>query len=143
VINYTKSVLQPGRGENASARIESMLPPEPRLKRACDLHLKTDPIPGRQCGHCGSTNLLEGEAEVPHRVPYVCADCGQHAGFIFAPPSLKRARRFRLEFGRFKGQRLGGLTRTQQGQSYLRWLGREVRGNAGHAAELVLRGIKK
>ncbi len=73
----------------------------------------------------------------------MCGGCGRIIAFVSTPQKIRRARRYRLDFGAFKGSTLAEVSNTERGIHYLAWLAREVRGEVGRAAELVLEGCQK
>jgi hypothetical protein len=128
--------------DSPRARHERLLGGDPRLRRGCELKLRRDPIAGRQCPGCGSLNVIEAHARPPHWAKYICGECGKHVAFVGVPGEIRRARRYVLTFGLFKGQRLAEVALSARGLNYVRWLAREARGPAASLAEIFLEGLR-
>jgi hypothetical protein len=129
-------------GESPRVRLERPLSADPRIRRARELKLRRDPIAGRQCPGCGSRKVVEAEAKPPHWAKYVCGECGKHVAFVGVPGEIRRARRYVLPFGLFRGQRLEEVARSPRGLNYIRWLAREARGPTASLAEIFLEGLR-
>jgi hypothetical protein len=128
-------------GESPRAIVDSHRHRDVHLDVAADL--PADPLNNMRCPTCGSLELVRLTAKAPHWRQLSCGGCGRFVTFVPTPRKIRRARRYRLDFGAFKGSTLAQLSKTSRGLNYLAWLAREVRGDVGHAAELVLEGCRQ
>jgi uncharacterized protein (DUF3820 family) len=96
------------------------------------------PIEAQHCSRCSSTEkAVTRYASGPHYARAKCLNCGK-VTFLKKPWTLERALEFNLPWGKYRGRMLLELTDDPAGRDYLRWLAREVHGNAGIAAGIVL-----
>jgi hypothetical protein len=78
----------------------------------------------------------------PYHARAECLDCGRPIRNIVRPWDRERAEQFTLYFGMHRGEPVGSLARTAEGESYLRWVARTFTKNVAKAARIVL-GIEE
>src|SRR5581483_7317896 len=93
-----------------------------------------------RCPRCESATVAITRPPGPHSALARCGDCG-HAWWLPAPWTVGRALAFRLPFGQHKGRTVAQVAESEAGRDYLRWMSRNVRGNAGIAARLALDSV--
>jgi uncharacterized protein (DUF3820 family) len=96
------------------------------------------PIEAQRCRRCSSTEkIVTRYTSGPHYARAKCLNCGKVV-FVKKPWTLEQAMGFSMPWGKHQGRKLAELADDPAGRDYLRWLAREVDGNVGIAAGMVL-----